>query len=1202
MPSPGLYRQRRRVPPRLVVNAAGGLDAASGGGVGGAAAWPGPRTGGGIDVVGGGGGGGGSGGGAGGGGGTVAPFAVEEWVDGRAGGGGGGGGALSRLDAGASEEGVPRGEAAPPLAWEAATARTAAGVSALSSRPAGGGRGGGEGVLGGVPAEAPPSARRPPRGRGTMDGAVDGGGGYGGGGDASGEGGGRVAGGGGDSHEGDGGGGAAAAAAAAAVPPLTNGRSDGGVRGGIPRAAGVGPLGPGGVAYDETTMRELRERDQLASPSGQRLWMAAEMGRRKADYTEHLPLRVFCGTWNVNGKSPQMPLDGWLPPPGDVYDIYCLALQEVQPLTGMNAVTTDVERGRKWKEHIEASLGGGDAVYACICARQMVGILLLCFVRDAHEPAVSELMLAVAGTGIMRSGGNKGAVAARFRLYDKTLSFVSCHLAAHDHNVERRNQDFHDVIRKAVFVSASSEVPPVAPSSQAPAVRSASIESYAPTSPAGNAAPVGEAAGGRRAPPLGGQGELPVVGGGADRVGGSGGGPVQAVASANGAVSPDLRSSSVDVALAATDPGVPSSLSVLDHDVVFWLGDLNYRITLPAERVLELIDARSWATLAEHDQLNIERAGGAVLQGFEEGVLSFAPTYKHEPHGVGYGRSPDETGALVVKRTPSWCDRVLWRNRVSVAPDAVVLHSYCRHEVLASDHRPVSATFGVGFERVNRISRSEVRRTVKRGLVAREAELAPRVRAEPSTLDLGAVAFALPSAVLPLVLTNEGLLPTEVRLCASKLAPWLRVYPPGSVLDGQGNGYESGCADGSGSVLVGGVRDGSDLLVTLAAGESATLHVAAVVDRDSGWAAALAAREVPLAGRLVFVSSDTLVSRRHPFARPQPVLLARVAVTGEYAATALGSTLSLLSGNMTGYTDAPGGGPDSLRPASSGAFSHRRSGASSRSAEGSAGAAPDGKRYLLPPQLWHLVDALLPAAAPGDPSLFLSDGGDTAAVAEVLAATDRGDFAALSKAPPPALASALLRLLASLHEPVVPYSCYDRAVAAGSAASPEAALEVVASLPPVHVNTLTYLLGLLRRLAGLESSGAASAATAAAADAAADALAERFGAVLLWPPPRGLRRSLFPPPSPPAGDGGLASPFSLPSPTPWRRRPAQSPFCSGDPGLRGEDDRGWGESSGGGGGDHRGRRDPVTADAAERVAFVRVLLGAIAAQGLTAVC
>ena len=126
-----------------------------------------------------------------------------------------------------------------------------------------------------------------------------------------------------------------------------------------------------------------------------------------------------------------------------------------------------------------------------------------------------------------------------------------------------------------------------------------------------------------------------------------------------GPVSSGARSSSIDVGVAGTDTGAPSALSVLDHDVVFWLGDLNYRIALPPERVLELIECRAWGELAEFDQLNSERAGGAVLQGFEEGALTFAPTYKHEPHGVGYGRAPDENGTLVVKRTPFWCDRVL---------------------------------------------------------------------------------------------------------------------------------------------------------------------------------------------------------------------------------------------------------------------------------------------------------------------------------------------------------------------------------------------------------------------------------------------------------------------------------------------------------------------------------------------------------------
>jgi len=995
-----------------------------------------------------------------------------------------------------------------------------------------------------------------------------------------------------------------------------------------------------GNPYDEETMRELLERDQLGSPSGRRLMVFSEMARRHAEFTDRLPLRIFCGTWNVNGKSPPLPLDGWLP--SDVpeeYDICCLALQEVQPLTGMNAVTTDVTRGRKWKEHIEATLGGGKT-YACICARQMVGILLLCFVRHEHEPAVSELMLADAGTGIMRSGGNKGGVAARFRLYDKTLSFVSCHLAAHDHNVERRNQDFHDVVRKAVFVNAATGLPPSQqPTQQPAAVRSSSNEPYVSPSPSAYSWPVLPAAGGYGAGVPAGLGAAAAASdsdkGGGGGVGGgngsnssgwmsstgafgrAGGGSADqgapSVTGADGAVSSGARSSSIDVGVAGTDTGAPSALSVLDHDVVFWLGDLNYRIALPPERVLELIECRAWGELAEFDQLNSERAGGAVLQGFEEGALTFAPTYKHEPHGVGYGRAPDENGTLVVKRTPSWCDRVLWRNRVSASAESVALQFYRRHEVLASDHRPVSATFAVGFERVDRKRRSEVRRAVQRGLDAREAELAPRIRTSPASLALGPVAFASPSEALPLVLTNEGLLPTVVRLCSSRLAPWLRVYPPGVAVPsgGGGDGGDgSGGDDGGDDSRV--VRGGSDedMQVTLAAGEAVTLHVAAIVDRDCGWAAALSAGEVPLNGRLVFVSADALPSRRQPFARPKPITLARVAIAGEYAATALGSTLSLLSGNTSNYVDAAGG-PDGLH--SSGPFGRRRSSGWDRSSGSDGGgatlmgpAATDGKRYPLPPQLWHLVDALLPAVAPGDASLFLRDGGEPAAVAAVLAATDRGEYATLATAPPAALASALLRLLASLHEPVVPYSCYDRAVAAGAARSPAAARGVVATMPPVHANTLTYVLGLLRRLAGLEGGDGAAAAAAAEPTAdvegTADALAERFGAVLLWPLPRGVRRALFPTPD---ADGG-AKPFALASPADWRRPAAASPFhgdAADGGGGAGDDDPA--AAAGRSAAADRRRRggvgDLATADAAERVAFVRMLLDSIADPDLTVV-
>lgn len=75
-----------------------------------------------------------------------------------------------------------------------------------------------------------------------------------------------------------------------------------------------------------------------------------------------------------------------------------------------------------------------------------------------------------------------------------------------------------------------------------------------------------------------------------------------------------------------------------------------------------------------------------------------------------------------------------------------------------------------------------------------------------------------------------------------------------------------------------------------------------------------------------------------------------------------------------------------------------------------------------------------------------------------------------------------------------------REVAAGVARSTAAARGVVVTMPPVHADTLTYVLGLLLRLGGLEG-GAGAAAAASASEPTADvggnaaALAERFGAV-----------------------------------------------------------------------------------------------------------
>lgn len=72
-------------------------------------------------------------------------------------------------------------------------------------------------------------------------------------------------------------------------------------------------------------------------------------------------------------------------------------------------------------------------------------------------------------------------------------------------------------------------------------------------------------------------------------------------------------------------------LSISEHHMVFWFGDLNYRIDDNSERIKELIEIKKFDRLVEFDQLYKQRKAHAVFRGYSEGPLTFQPTYKYNP-------------------------------------------------------------------------------------------------------------------------------------------------------------------------------------------------------------------------------------------------------------------------------------------------------------------------------------------------------------------------------------------------------------------------------------------------------------------------------------------------------------------------------------------------------------------------------------------
>ncbi|XP_027623702.1 inositol polyphosphate 5-phosphatase K isoform X3 [Tupaia chinensis] len=139
--------------------------------------------------------------------------------------------------------------------------------------------------------------------------------------------------------------------------------------------------------------------------------------------------------------------------------------------------------------------------------------------------------------------------------------------------------------------------------------------------------------------------------------------------------------------------------NILDHDLILWFGDMNFRIEdFGLHFVRESIKNRCYSVLWEKDQLSIAKRYDPLLREFQEGPLLFPPTYKFDRHSNNYDTSEK-------KRKPAWTDRILWRlKRQSQAGPftpklppphfCLSLRSYVSHMMYSiSDHKPVTGTF-----------------------------------------------------------------------------------------------------------------------------------------------------------------------------------------------------------------------------------------------------------------------------------------------------------------------------------------------------------------------------------------------------------------------------------------------------------------------------------------------------------------------------
>ncbi|KAF5835728.1 Endonuclease/exonuclease/phosphatase [Dunaliella salina] len=343
----------------------------------------------------------------------------------------------------------------------------------------------------------------------------------------------------------------------------------------------------------------------------------------------HHQLRVVAGTWNVNSTRPSpRSLYDWLGCHADEgVDLVCVGLQEVE--IGTSSVATDavrniinraaLEKGNAnaqwWSEQLLSALGGPE-MFTRVALRQMSGILMITFCRNALVPHVGEVATSSVACGLLGVAGNKGAAAISLSLYRRRLIFLSSHFAAHLEKLEERNADYTKIMRCLRFENTSAS---------------------ASTNP--KAIAVGHA----------------------------------------GILSAEDEPVAVECA-EVPQPGFNSSAESMcpgmgDAEAVVWMGDFNYRLSATYEWTVSRAEAGAFAELLTVDQLRTEMGRGAIFHSLCEGPLLFAPTYKFDKGVPASELRPLPYDSSDKKRVPAWTDRILWRGTLPPPPGSAASSS-----------------------------------------------------------------------------------------------------------------------------------------------------------------------------------------------------------------------------------------------------------------------------------------------------------------------------------------------------------------------------------------------------------------------------------------------------------------------------------------------------------------------------------------------
>ncbi|KAK2880034.1 hypothetical protein FQN49_000640 [Arthroderma sp. PD_2] len=188
----------------------------------------------------------------------------------------------------------------------------------------------------------------------------------------------------------------------------------------------------------------------------------AEIGAYADEFVSREKIRIWVGTFNINGRSEGASEDlgpwlrGSLENLAEEPTIVGVGFQEIVELSPQQIMSTDPSTRKIWERAVTISLNDranqkGTSEYVMLRSGQLVGAALLLFVKKDAIKKIRNVEGSVKKTGLSGMGGNKGAVAIRMEYCNTKICFVTAHLAAGFSNYEERNRDYQTIAQGLRF-------------------------------------------------------------------------------------------------------------------------------------------------------------------------------------------------------------------------------------------------------------------------------------------------------------------------------------------------------------------------------------------------------------------------------------------------------------------------------------------------------------------------------------------------------------------------------------------------------------------------------------------------------------------------------------------------------------------------------------------------------------------------------